>query len=209
MKRKLLFLICFCVGHVFTFADKTLFSGAISFPRLLDAPNIRIYCGGNKIPCSVKDNIVSFEFEENKYRSHFYIVITPTFSFQMIEDNVVDYAKLNPEQAYKFFEVTLLKSERRWQVRELALPSDTGRIPDQAIIICYDPEYIQKIDGGEVLQLPTIYIKDNILDLAGSEEKLHEQSIKYVLASLRLDPFHATTQQTMKNRASKKYTRKM
>ncbi len=207
--KKLLFLICFCVSQIFTFVDKTLFTGAISFPTVLNAaPNVRIYCGGNKIPCCIKDNTVTFEFEENKYRSHFYILITPTFSFQMIEDNVVDYACINQGQAYKFYEVTLLKSERKWQVRELALPTDTGKIPDQAIIICFDPEYIDKIEGGEVLQLPTIYIKNNILDLAGSEEKLHEQSIQYVLASLRLDPFHAIAQQKIKNRALKKHTRK-
>ena len=210
MKKKLLLLTCFFVSPIFCFIDKTVFSGAISFPKNLNAtPHIRVYSGGNKLPCAVKDNVVSFEFEENKYRSHFYILITPTFSLRMIADNVVDYACLNPNQPYKFFEVTLLKAERRWQIRELMLSKETGKIPDEAIIVCYDPEYIHKIDGGEILKLPTIYIKDNVLDLAGSEEKLHEQSIQYVLASLRLDPFHATAEQTIKNRTRQNSTCKM
>lgn len=209
MNKRLLLCTGFFIIQLFGFTNKTYFSGSIAFPKVLkNIPNIRIYCGGNTLTCTYKDNTIHFEFQESSYRTHFYLVITPpSYFFEMIESNVVNYQKIRSGQPYKFYEVTQDREQKKWSVKQLVIPSDTGRIPDQAIIICYDPEYIDTLKGGDSLQLPTIYIKDDILDLAGSEEKLHEQSIKYVLASLRLDPFHATAQ-TIENRTLKKRTRK-
>ena len=67
-----------------------------------------------------------------------------------------------------------------------------GRIPDETIIIRYNPDYVQALEGGNNIEFPKIIIKPDILKLVGSEAKLHELSNSWFLAALNTDTIHET-----------------
>ena len=54
------------------------------------------------------------------------------------------------------------------------------------------------LNGGSKLELPAIIIKHNVIDLMGSEEKLHEASVKLQIASLDTDTIHTPTKREIK-----------
>lgn len=191
-------------------------------------PNVRVYCGGNKaLNCETSDSAKSatFTIPEDKRRTHFSVVITETFSWESIEDtNTIKFLKIDEDQAYKFYRLELVKKEQpaldfennypyqsqnkkpkqdtatyEWIIQQETLSFDDGwRIPDDAIIVCFNPEYVDKLKGGSVVELPKIVVKNNVLKLAGSEDMLHAKSIELLLASLDTDALHANIQQEVK-----------
>ncbi len=85
-----------------------------------------------------------------------------------------------------------------WKVTKEALPTDSGRLPDDTIIVHYVPTLIESISGGSKFELPTIKMKNNLLQLVGSEKELHELSDSLLLSCLDLEPLHATIQQKVR-----------
>ena len=85
-----------------------------------------------------------------------------------------------------------------WYITESSDELDQGKIPDDTIIVCYDPEYVDKLEGGTNIDLPRIIIKDNILELVGSEDKLHELSTTLLLSSLDSDSMHSKIEHEVK-----------
>ncbi|MGB8367202.1 MAG: hypothetical protein WCD44_02480 [Candidatus Babeliales bacterium] len=204
---------------------RSLVMGIIQFPRLLKkAPSIRIYYGGKIINSHAHEDTpkVTFEVSKNNRQTIFYLLVTEYIQYQVKKcnnstwaSNTIDYLQLPKEQAYKFYRLELLpdtlepidpfpkqaQAEKNktyhWQVKEEQLPT-TGKIPDETIVACYFPEAIVITNGGNKLELPPITIKRNILEQMGSEEKLHEESIKLQIASLDTDTIHAPTKQEIK-----------
>jgi len=165
---------------------------------------------------------VTFEIPRGKRQNRFYILITEEISYQLKDllelnskQNTVDYLKVIPNQSYKFYVLDLiqdtplfdqstsieaLKNKNitsttptyHWEIREELLP-ESGEIPDATIVICYFPEFIAGLKGGSNLELPTIVLRSDMLERAGSQEKLYEESIKLQLASINSDTIHAPT----------------
>ena len=77
-----------------------------------------------------------------------------------------------------------------------------GRIPDDSIVVCYKPEYVQSLKGGNAFELPRIIIKKDIVKLAGSEEKLSDISVTLAAASIDMNAIHANivSEVTQENR---------
>jgi len=134
------------------------------------------------------------------------------------EQNTIDYLKLLPTQQYKLYSLELIqevvkegpttaitpgmpvqKAEPKivfsWKIEEIRLP-ETGRIPDDAIILRLNPDYIKTIKGGSAIALPTIFLKEEMIKKA--EDKFHEESIEVMLASLDIDTIHANVRQEIK-----------
>lgn len=197
-----------------------LFSGRIQFPESVRTlPDLRIYQGGKKISTAeidAKSKRVFFTIPDERHQTRFTLLITESFQFKT-EDNVVHYLKLAHDQPYKFYAITLKErlistegintltnqpkepiTQYYWDVKEMRLPYEDGRIPDTTIIVCCNPDYIDYLQGGSVVELPTIYIKRNILSLVGSESKLHEKSVELLLASLDYDMMHVSVKQKIK-----------
>src|SRR5581483_3730006 len=144
----------------------------------------------------------------DRYITQFTLLITPSFRF-VTQDNTVLYRALEHGQPYKFYVLTLKEkvihpenvvllgnsskeptSHYYWDVKEIPLSTYQARIPDDSIVICYNPDFVDAISGGNAVEFPSIKIKRNILNLVGSEAKLHENSIELVLASLDHDMLH-------------------
>lgn len=207
-------------GHTLLCYTKGLFIGSIQFPTTLHhVPAMRIFCGGNKIPCEKNDvsKRLTFTIPEDKRRTLFPLIVTEHVQWEVEDDsNTIKCLKISPKQAYKFYILELLKvaksdeqidkQSRRshlyedvaytyeWLIHEEKNALSDGKIPDDAIVVYFKPEYVQTLKGGTAFELPRIMIKKDIAKLAGSEEKLHETSKSLLLSSLDLNAIHANVE---------------
>jgi hypothetical protein len=215
MTKKITATLFVCIAHItclFGYPDKGLFIGSIQFPTTLEmVPDIRIYYAGKKVMAEIDSHAkkVIYTIPEIKQRSVFYLLTTPTIEFYS-HDNTIPYLKLNPHVPYKFYILELVsaanKNKKRdayrpeyaWNIKEIKLDITGGRIPDETIIVQYNPAFIQTIEGGNAIQLPKIVIRPDIVSILGSEEKLHELSQKWFLAALHTDTIHESAQSPIK-----------
>ena len=208
-------LILACIGLYLTNAvhaseEKTLFIGSIQFPASVQVtPSIRIYYAGRKITTEIdqENNRILFSIPEQKNRSFFYLLITPEIRF-VSHENTIEYLTLKPGLGHSFYALELIARQDtsqkglkqnplrpaaityKWQVHELLLNLPSGRIPDETIIVCFDPSYVQKLEGGNAVEFPKIMIKPDLLKIVGSEQKLHDLSTKWFLTALHTDTIH-------------------
>jgi len=195
---------------------------------LKKVPAIRVYYGGKIVNSYTHEGIskVTFEVSKNNHQTTFYLLVTEhiqyqvkTFSDMLWQSNTIDYLQLPPHQQYKFYRLELtpdviesidnmelLKQQSspaeknnnyHWKIYEEQLP-ENGKIPDETIVVCYFPNAIAMLNGGSKLELPAIVIKRNVIDLMGSEEKLHKASTKLQIASLDTDTIHTPTKREIK-----------
>lgn len=206
-----------------SYESKSLFVGTIQFPQTIEnVPPIRIYYAGRKIPTNSnhEGKCITFTIPEAKRRSFFYLYIAPQFDFCCTSNNI-EYLKQTPSTAYKLYALELITTPtslvanthekhkgnqiaQHWSVKEISIFDPTGKIPDDAIIICFDPAYIQSLEGGNSIEFPKIMIRDDIVKLAGSEDKLHELSTRWLLAALHTDSIHDTIAPCVKQQAHSK-----
>lgn len=170
---------------------------------------------------------VTFEVTRGKRQNRFYILVIETFDYQLKQtlesdwnQNTIDYLKITPDQPYKFYVLDLIQdtpeldqnnsmeilkhhtqnypSTYHWEINDGEL-SQEGKVPDATIIVRYFPELIQGLKGGNNLELPTIVLRPDMVEHYGSEEKLYEDSIKLLLASIDSDTIHAPTKREIKS----------
>jgi len=155
------------------------------------------YCGTQIVTSSHDTALpkITFEIPKNKDLWHFDIIITAEkidvqlkqFPDQEIQ-NTIDYLKIDPQFAYKFYTADFVDGV--WIIEEKTLP-ETGRIPDRAIIVeCY-PEWIQDFKGGSEVELPTLYLTNALTDLGATEEDFKEALVKLELAALDSKIIHS------------------
>lgn len=207
-----------------SFAVKTFFRGSIQFPETMSSfPNIRVYSGGFKIKTETTTQGLSFEIPEEKHRKRFSIIVTENVQFEVEPGtNTIKYLKIKKGQPYKMFSASLIKNEEEqpfefksrnekkpitpkyeWLIEEQDYELVDGRIPDDAVIVCFNPSYVDRLEGGNTLELPAIVMKKNIVQLAGSEDNLQNASIKLLLSSLDTDAIHANIQQEIRQENQK------
>jgi len=96
------------------------------------------------------------------------------------------------------------KKSYEWIISEEKI-AENGKIPDDALIIIFNPDFVQNLKGGTELELPKIIIKQNILEIAGgSEEKLHEEEVILLMSSLDLNLIHSKITPQIQQKPSKK-----
>lgn len=202
-------LICISLSSKTSYAH-SLLMGTIQFPQSVDTvPTIRIYCAGKIIPCSVdqKNKTLTFNIPKFTQQHHFNLVITEKIGFgyapTKYEDkpsNTPSYLTLEQKQPYLLYSLLLTPEfsdaqdaqfRFRWRVRPETLAADR-KIPDDAIIVCCDANWIAGIDSANSFEFPKIEIKPNLLELAGSQEQLRQASARLMLAALDSDTMHAT-----------------
>lgn len=215
MKKHVLLIITIAgltSGIIARAESQMLFMGSVQFPHILESvPELRVYCKGHKIKCekSNESKKLSFAIQDARHRTSFYIVITNNIKYKIQERNTISHLIVDPKKPYKLYRVDFVPQQYTfdfdneqqqyvWQVEEQRLSLKNGRIPDDAIIICYNPDFIESVRGGNAIELPTVHIKSNIVALLGSEEKLHDKSIELLLASIDHDAIHSAIVQELK-----------
>lgn len=205
-----------------------LILGTFQFPQnILSVPVPRIYHMGKTIPCEVHEGTkkVTFDLPKQKDTHRFSLVITESIKYELkkndfLNQQTVDYIYVPSGKPYKYYELKLADVKKEtalvtavsivedskkedgkklgWKIKERQLAFNTHRIPDEAIVVLYSPEYIDGLSGGTSLELPVITIKSDVVDLAGSAENLYESSIKLQLASLNSDTIHLPLKHAIK-----------
>lgn len=187
--------------------NPTMLTIPVQFPTTLKAipPIYMYYCGSPIKPDDYNTrNKLLFSFLENRMRTRFWLVVTDTMpKLEMLIDNTVDYLKIDSSRNYKFYALTLMakeianteKIEYVWNVQEGPIPAKNGRLPDDTLILNYNADFVDRLEGGNAIELPTIVIKQDIVKLAGSEKSLdllHEQSI---MTAIDYNAIHAPLEQ--------------
>lgn len=209
-------LLCFCIiGQAFGFGQKGIFYGTLQFPTGLELlPNVRAYYSGNKIIPEINESTkqITFAIPEARNRNFFYLLVTTGVEF-CSTDNTVPYLRLKKGAPYKFYTLemntTPSKSKKRkredfgfdvsWAVKQIDLATiNNGKIPDETFIVCYHPDYVLSLEGGSMVELPKLIMHPDLIKLAGSELKLHEQSDRWFLAALNTDTIHDTVQSELR-----------
>jgi hypothetical protein len=156
---------------------------------------------GQEIKTEVDGNTLLFRIPISKQQHRLLLLFIEDFDnvFKEVIEDVqqitVDYQVARVNTPYHLFE--LQRADQTWNVIERLLPDD-GRIPDNTIIVRCPAHYLKSIEGGSYYQLPTITLKDNIVQLAGSEKQLEDKSIELHMASLDLAPFLEPMKETKK-----------
>ena len=216
MNKNIIFfsLLCLFFGENSVTAqfEQKLLVGSVQFPKNIESmEDICIYHGGKKITTEVdrEGRRISFSLSEKKHRAMFYLLVIDCnhMDLQATETNTVQYLKTRSDAPYKFYILELVdavdKNEKSyWRVKQTYLP-DSGRIPDDAIIVCYNPDFVEKISGGSELEFPKICIREDILSVTGSDSLLHDQTVQALLSSIDYNSLHSTIKhQVKKNLAS-------
>ena len=207
------------IGIDFRHPGKTLFNGTIQFPKLNRIPDVRVYWKGYRIKCERNDENqkTTFTITDEGSQAALNLLFTEHIQFET-EQNNVKYLKVPETIAHRFYALTLTKADSfltedqdstqvpkvSWHIKELQVPLEMGIIPDNTVIICLDPLYIEKVDGGDATTLPMIKVRSDILQLVGSEENLHEHTDELLLSLLDCDTIHAAMQQEIRPRYDKK-----
>lgn len=196
-----------------------IFGGTIQFPRsVTKVPDIRIYRSGSIIDAAIDNTSkkISYSISDDRSQNMFTLLIAESKALSAeVDENTIKYWKVKPRHPYKFYSLMLKEvvannqstSSRTqaqqspfiWAVKEHTLTFNNGRIPDNTIMVCYNPDFIDTISGGSIVNVPSIVIKPDILRMVGSEVILHEKSVEMLLSSaLDYDSLHSHVKQTVK-----------
>lgn len=198
--------------QLFTYAPFTIFPCSIEFPKAVkEIPQICIYHEGERFACEVDNESkrTCFTIPVDRDCITFYLLVTSSLQCEASEENTVQYLKTDTEKPYKFYKMKLMRAARKrystpsekekkpgedsWIVKQKELSID-GRIPDDTIIVLLNAEYVDNLKPDKGFELPTIVIKNNVLEIAGSESVLHDNAIKLLLSSLDYNPLHSSNQ---------------
>jgi hypothetical protein len=155
---------------------------------------------GQKVTTEVDGSALVFRLPTSKNQWRFFLLFIEDFDYVFkessaeMQQNTVDYQRARANIPYHIFEIQ--RHGETWTVVERLLPHD-GRIPDSTIIVKCPADYLKSIEGGTYYQLPTIALKDNIVELAGSEKHLRDKSAELHIASLELAAFQAPMRETI------------
>ncbi len=200
---------------------RTLMIGTIKLPHsvasLPTAP--RIYHNGKIIKCSpTRDNdAFTFTIPRMDQQFRFSVIITEaiesTINEVKIKDsqqNTISYLKVPEHQKYKMYTLLLIPQflsgdniksaelQYQWKIKPDTLIGHTRQIPDDALIICYDPEWIDSIAGENSFDLPTISLRQDIA--SNTSHKFHEKSLELSLNAMNFDTWHeAASENPMKH----------
>jgi hypothetical protein len=188
----------------------SLILGTIQFPStLLTVPTVRLYCAGQIVPSTIdqKNKTISFTIPKYAQQYHFYLLIAQKVHFAPASSryqagtttNTAAYLKLEPSQQYKLYSLLLipeLTSDNQlrytWRITPAQLDPHELKIPDDTLIFCYNPAWVENIKGSNSFELPTIKISNNVVEMCGSEQAFQTMSAHIMLACLDSDTLHAT-----------------
>jgi hypothetical protein len=197
--------------------NKTLIWGSIQFPKTVDSvPDIRIYYSGQRIKCETNNDLrrITYAIPDTAHKMNFKLLITDELEFAS-EFNVIKYLKVRENAPYKLYQIDLIYSaphlcsleqscetelncqntKKSWHIREFRNALDKGRIPDDTIIVCCKSSYIERLESINSAALPMIKIRPDIVQITGSEKKLHETADELILSLLDYDTIHAAMHQ--------------
>ncbi len=185
--------------------NPTILTVPVEYPTVLQKipqslQNICLYYCGQRIYRDEHKahNKLFFSFLESRMVTHFYLLIIDSMpDLELIAGNTVDYLKIDPAHRYKLYSLSLVaqelenskKVEYVWIVIEITVPP-SGQLPDNTLIMPYNPDLVDHLEGGNAIELPTIVLKK---DINTAEETVTQESIEIALSALDYNAFHEST----------------
>jgi hypothetical protein len=181
--------------HITAICTDTEFN--IIFPSTypLHSQGIKIYHGGMIIPIENYGNKICFFIKNNTSEKRMFLLVVNPINLEYhfnkssssLFQNTVQNRTIATEKDYKLYVIS--NRNGTWQINQDEL-NENRIIPDNALILCYDPSYISHLDVQNSID---IYIKNNI-----AEERLRNEEIIYLLNTLHTDPlYHQPTKYTV------------
>ncbi len=209
-KINLIFLALSLFCQLKASSSHTILPCTIEFPKAVKTvPQICVRYCGDRFTCETdrEGKRACFTLPVDKNCTHFSLLITQSFDYEIAKDNTVQYFTVDPECKYKFYNMELVRAPKKryrtsgeskktvqkkdhWIIKEEQLKKD-GRLPDDTIIVMLNAEYVDEVTGKNGFELPSIAIKRNVIEIAGSEKKLHENATQLILASLDYNLLHS------------------
>jgi len=182
--------------------------GVIQFPHSIrTVPAIRIYSCGKKVTFQCDHEAKQLVFQVPQITNHTSCQILITEQVHFVPhtsasntncSNTIEYLKVPYQQPYLFYELTLTETKNKqgqvtssWTIDSRQLDKTTRKIPDEAIIICYDPAYVDTLVGGSTFEIPMIKLKTDLITPSRPEELIQEHSAKMFLSAIHSDTIHA------------------
>ena len=209
MKKHMYFLlvslICLIVSS--NLLCQSLIMGTIQFPRDLPSiPGIRIYHSGKIINATPDHENKTLTFSLPRYGQQFKytILVTRSLDFATTKSDLgtmIDFMRLAAGQDYKMFTLLLVpkckephereaKLSYTWRIKQDLILNREHKIPDDAIVICLDPQWVDTMSGTSELELPTLFIKSNLEQICGSQSIFYDQLAQIVLTAMDSDIYH-------------------
>ncbi len=191
-----------------------LMLGTIQFPKTLETvPNLRIYHSGKIISGKVDNANHTVSFSIPKYSSsqiRYSLIITESIEFASPKpapgqeaSNIIEYIKVPDGSEYKLYTLLLVprfsdepgkqaKPNYHWRILQDRTRLN-NKIPDDAIIVILDPSWIDTVRGESSIELPTINVKSNVVELSGSQQNFYDKFTQLLLAAIDSDTMHDAT----------------
>lgn len=189
-----------------------LMLGTIQFPKTLETiPNLRIYHSGKIISGKVDSSNKTVSFSIPKYSSsqiRYSLIITESIEFASPKPgvrsdgpgNIIEYIKVPDGNDYKLYTLLLVprfsdepgtqsKPSYNWRILQDRTRLN-NKIPDDAIIVLLDPNWIENVQGENAIELPTIKIRSDVVELSGSAQNFYDKSTQLLLAAIDSDTMH-------------------
>jgi hypothetical protein len=195
MKYTTLTCALFCALFSLSTTPNSTITGKVKFSSRPFA--IPIYCAGRKAATELDPQQLFFTVPKMHDQRTFWVIITePIINYETIDphlSNTIDYLKIPQGQRYRLYKITA-SPDATWTTEEKVL-DETMRIPDHAVIICCNPDFIAGIESSTGHDLPAIKIRDDLVSFMGSEAELHDAINGIALASIDIDTLHAKAHQ--------------
>ncbi len=210
-KVQILFLsIVSLISGPWTSELTAMYVGNIKFPHVLEkVPPVRAYFRGEKFTCSINNESkqTTFSISSDQRNTPLYILVTKHVHWGS-KENTIKYLKTDINKSYKLYLITPHESlpgkkqedtEAHWGIQEITLDTD-GKLLDEfnTIIVIFNPDWIDTLEGGNSITLPNLRVYSNILERVGTERELHAMAEELLLASLDSDSIHKKIQHTVK-----------
>lgn len=193
-----------CAWHIQTDARATI-DGTISFPDTVTTPPIiRLYHCGRKLVSEQRGNTVTFSIRKEQNVKQMFLLIASRISpigarrNETPLVNTVDHLAVPENLSYKFYSLVLEEKTGHWAVAGTRALNTERQIPDNTIIVLWDPNTIASVSGETATDSLRITCRDDIISFFGSEQKLQECAAKIQLEAINSDLFHETPTETVK-----------
>ncbi len=196
--------------------ESTLLLGTIQFPQNLkqEIQDVHILYRGDPAPTQIDQtnkNITFSLFRESTQFSFKLLIAEPqsieqsflTSKYQTEPTNLVAYQRIKKGKPYRYFMLTFIpeisKDATRhitytWHIQESRISDKNVRIPDDAIIMHLVPEWVDTLSAGSGFNFPTIQMREDLIQLTGSEERFKKKLSEIALARIDKAPFEGKKQ---------------
>ena len=196
--------------------------GGIQFPGgVLSVPSVSLYWCGRQIPdvaCVKNDHMNRFTFtlQRDRNQKRFYVLVTevvrcvPPSHAKGCSTTVDHLAVPEGYEDYKLYALSLEqdassvggdgKQEKKysWRMQEELRLLDDRSIPDETLIVVWDPKTVSHFDGGSSTELPSLMLRSDLISYFGTEQKMQRYAVALQLRAIDLNTFHAPMEQKIK-----------